>query len=157
MKRNTYFNKETLPPHISRSFQDGKKPQKSVEKKTLYLNNNKKENIRVKDPAGVEVDLDKLLQELEAECNSIARKWPCQEKEAIEIGPCQHNRIIVKKNRQGMKIRAYEDDVTRHILLKDDAEKDEPNQEPTNNPPSKLKRFEAANNRPHYELEPPDL
>ncbi|CAG8509147.1 2752_t:CDS:2 [Cetraspora pellucida] len=80
----------------------------------------------LEDPAGVEVDLDKLLQELEAECNSIARKWPCQEKEAIEIEPCQHNRIIVKKNRQGMKIRAYEDDVTRHILLKDDAEKDEP-------------------------------
>ncbi|CAG8682718.1 3251_t:CDS:2 [Cetraspora pellucida] len=30
-------------------------------------------------------------------------------------------------------------------------------QEPTNNPPSKLERFKAANYRLHYELEPPNL
>ncbi|CAG8604713.1 5611_t:CDS:2 [Cetraspora pellucida] len=69
MKRNTYLNKEILSPHISRSLLDGKKSQKSVEKKTLYLNNNRRRNRIVSKDLSVKetVVVKKLTNEDKAE------------------------------------------------------------------------------------------
>ncbi|CAG8740155.1 8518_t:CDS:2, partial [Cetraspora pellucida] len=57
IRKNTYLNKEILLPGIPRSLQDGKKTQKSVERRTSCLNNNKRRN-RI-----VSKDLDAICDE----------------------------------------------------------------------------------------------
>ncbi|CAG8678195.1 7842_t:CDS:2 [Cetraspora pellucida] len=151
MKKDTYLKKEILLLRISRRLQDSKKSQNSIERKTLYSNNNQRKNIRV--------SKDLSIKELEEKCTKLTAD--------INISPGLTIQKKEPKRNKERKVMVSEvldtyynsDEPVKKPLNKNEETeiKKDTGQKAMNNPPFKLERFEAANDQPLYRLEPPDL